>query len=365
MNAYRLSIMAQPVSLSVEVSRKYESLSIPDKYTLVEYVWIDGAGGLRSKSRCISSSSVRDENIAIPEWSFDGSSTGQATGKDSEVLLLPIKAYMDPFRGNNNPMVLCETCYPDEKQTPHPSNTRRAFMDILENVKDSEPWFGIEQEYVLFRGDHGAPLAWGNGSPAPQGPYYCSVGSENAIGRRIAEAHFRACLDAGIKMSGINAEVMPGQWEYQVGICAGDEIDDVWMARYILLRVAEDFGVSVSFDPKPVKGDWNGSGAHTNFSTKQMRAEGGYSAIVDVVKKLEANHASHMKVYGQGNERRLTGAHETAPIDKFSWGVADRGASVRIPRQVFLEQKGYLEDRRPAANCDPYLVCAKILETIL
>lgn len=353
--------MAHPVSLSAEVSKKYDLLSVSDEYLIVEYVWIDGAGKLRSKGRCVKS------GIGIPpDWSFDGSSTGQATGKDSEVLLKPVKAYSDPFRWGDCNLVLCETYYPDEKETPHVSNTRRAFMDTLKRVKDSEPWFGIEQEYVLLHGGHlRGPLAWGYETPAPQGPYYCSVGAENAIGRRVAEAHLRACLYAGIKISGINAEVMPGQWEYQVGICAGHEIDDVWMARYILQRVAEDFGVGISFDPKPITGNWNGSGAHTNVSTKQMRAKGGYSAILEAVKKLEANHADHMKVYGNGNERRLTGAHETAPIDKFSWGVADRGASVRIPRQVYLEQKGYFEDRRPAANCDPYLVCAKILDTIL
>ena len=211
------------------------------------------------------------------------------------------------------------------------------------------------------------PYGWPkNGYPRPQGPFYCSAGAENAYGRRVADAHYRACLYAGVKVSGTNAEVMPGQWEYQVGPCVGiTSGDDMTMSRYIMHRVCEDFGVVCSFDPKPIAGDWNGAGCHTNFSTKEMREDGGFAKIIEAVEKLGKKHLEHIAAYGEGNERRLTGAHETAPITKFSYGVAHRGASVRIPRQAKLEGKGYFEDRRPASNMDPYVVTAKIVKTCL
>jgi len=251
--------------------------------------------------------------------------------------------------------------------SPIPSNARRECAAAMEQVRDHEPWFGIEQEYTLFHPDGSTPIGWPKGGfPAPQGQYYCSIGAENAFGRRIVEAHYRACLYAGIKIAGCNAEVMPGQWEYQVGPCVGIESGDhTHMARYIMQRVCEDFGVIVSFDPKPKSGDWNGTGAHTNYSTKAMREDGGFEHIVEAIKKLGLRHDEHIACYGEGNARRLTGAHETAPIDKFSYGVANRGASVRIPRQAKLENKGYFEDRRPASNMDPYIVTRMLVQTTI
>ena len=225
---------------------------------------------------------------------------------------------------------------------------------------------GLEQEYTLFNLDKVTPLGWPKGGfPGPQGPYYCSAGADAAFGRPIVEAHYKACLYAGIKISGINAEVLPGQWEFQVGPAEGIEAGDhLWMARYIMSRVCEDFGVTVSFEPKPITdGDWNGSGCHTNFSTATMRAEGGYKAILAAVEKLGKKHDEHIAVYGEGNEKRLTGKHETASYKVFKYGVADRGASIRIPRDAEREGKGYFEDRRPASNCDPYVVTGKVFKT--
>ena len=224
---------------------------------------------------------------------------------------------------------------------------------------------GLEQEYTLFNLDKVTPLGWPKGGYlAPQGPYYCSAGADVAFGRAVVDAHYRACLYAGIKISGINAEVLPGQWEYQVGPAQGIEAGDMlWMSRYIMARVTEDFGVTCSFEPKPIEGDWNGSGCHTNFSTKAMREEGGIAVIKAACEKLGAKHAEHIAVYGEGNERRLTGKHETASYKVFKYGVADRGASIRIPRDAEREGKGYFEDRRPASNCDPYVVTAKIFKT--
>jgi len=248
---------------------------------------------------------------------------------------------------------------------PIPTNTRRAAKATFDKALAEEPWFGIEQEYTLFNKDKVTPLGWPvGGFPGPQGPYYCGVGAENAWGRDVADLHYKCCLHAGVKIAGQNAEVMPGQWEFQIGPCEGiDQGDHLWMARYLMVRVTEELGCCVSFDPKPVPGDWNGAGCHTNYSTLKMREAGGYATIIEAIEKLGKKHEEHIAAYGTGNERRLTGAHETAPIDKFSYGVANRGASVRIPRTAEKDGCGYFEDRRPASNCDPYVVTAKVFET--
>ena len=333
---------------------------------LAEYVWIGGSGrpdDIRCKTRTMTSDvkSIDD----LPVWNYDGSSTEQAPGKDSEVYLKPVRIFPDPFRRGKNIIVLAEAVLPDGKMTPIPTNTRAACAEVMKKAEAQVPWFGIEQEYTLFHADGVTPLGWPkNGYPGPQGPYYCSAGAQNAFGRRVVESHYKACLFAGINISGVNAEVMPGQWEYQVGPCVGIASgDEVVMARYMMMRVCEEYGIIVSFDPKPKTGDWNGAGCHTNFSTAAMRADGGFEAILKAIEKLGAKHDEHIAVYGKGNERRLTGAHETAPINKFSYGVANRGASIRIPRQAKLEGKGYFEDRRPASNMDPYLVTGKLVMT--
>jgi glutamine synthetase len=332
---------------------------------MAEYIWIGGTGfDMRCKTRTLDGSKKwTPENL--PKWNFDGSSTGQAPGDDSEVIIYPKAVYPDPFRGGDNIMVLCDCYKPDG--TPIDNNTRVLCAERCEKVKSQVPWFGIEQEYTLFEGDGVTPFGWPkSGYPGPQGPYYCSIGTENAYGRHIMEAHYRACLHAGVTISGTNGEVMPGQWEYQVGPCVGiSSGDELWLSRYLMYRVCEMFGVIVSFDPKPIPGDWNGAGCHTNYSTDAMRKPGGYKAIIEAIEKLGKKHEVHIAAYGEGNERRLTGRHETASMDSFSYGVANRGASIRIPRDAEAEQCGYFEDRRPASNMDPYIVNGLILQTTL
>ncbi|KAJ7638891.1 hypothetical protein FB45DRAFT_904170 [Roridomyces roridus] len=265
-----------------------------------EYVWIDGDGGLRCKTTTVSKK-VTDIG-QLRTWDFDGSSTNQAPGHDSDVLLRPVAIFRDPFRGGDN------------------------ILKVMEQAKDSEPWFGLEQEYTLFDVD-GKPYAWPKGGfPGPQGPYYCGAAVSTP-------------------------EVMPSQWEFQIGPCEGISMGDhLWMARYLLIRIAEQWGIVVSFHPKPLAGDWNGAGCHSNYSTKAMRQPGGMQAIEAAIEKMSKKHNQHIA---------------TGHITDFSSGVANRGASIRIPRHVAAQGYGYLEDRRPASNVDPYRVTAIIVETTI
>ena len=335
----------------------------PERITVAyqaEYIWIDGTKPtplLRNKTK------VMADGATPPIWGFDGSSTEQAPGDKSDCVLRPVWSCPDPIRGGDNILVMCEVLLND--MTPHATNTRSACAKVAKKFAKQEPWFGIEQEYTMLAAN-GRPLGFpASGYPGPQGPYYCGVGTGRIVGRDIVEAHTQACIDAGIMISGTNAEVMPGQWEFQVGPLGTVEVaDQLWMSRWLLHRVAEDFDVIISFDAKPEKGDWNGAGAHTNFSTLAMRSDGGYKVIEKACIALGKKVDLHVSNYGFGIEERLTGKHETAPYNKFSYGVSHRGASVRIPWQVPIDGKGYMEDRRPNANMDPYLVARLMTDTI-
>lgn len=328
--------------------------------TKFEYLWLDGyqpEPNIRSKTKILDLPASYDGSLdVIPMWSFDGSSTQQAEGKSSDCLLQPVKVYPDTSRRNAY-LVMCEVLSPDG--TPHPSNKRHSLPE------GNDYWFGYEQEYTLVL--NGRPLGFPqDGYPAPQGMYYCSVGSGNVAGRDIIEEHLDACLDAGINITGINAEVMLGQWEYQCfGKGAKNAADDLWVTRYLLFRISEKYGVKVEFAPKPMKGDWNGSGMHTNFSTSEMRDSGGEGLFKAICDTFGTVHKEHIALYGSNNHERLTGLHETQHIDHFSYGVSDRGASIRIPVSVITDGwKGYLEDRRPASNADPYVVAGRIIQTL-
>jgi glutamine synthetase len=325
-----------------------------------EYVWIGGNMELRSKCRILDLVDIDDK---IPEWNYDGSSTNQAEGSDSEIIMKPVRTFKCPFRcSGNNLLVLCDTYYPDG--TPHPTNNRYPAAEIFNKKLDEKPWYGLEQEYFLVNLETGTPLGCDKVIPK-QGQFYCSIGAGNAIGRALVEEHLDACLHAGVKISGINAEVAPGQWEFQIGPCEGIEAGDhLWMARYILGRLSEHYNFRVDYTPKLVKEVLNGSGCHCNFSTLNMRLPGGMGLIESAMDKLRLNHEDHLKVYGEGNEERLTGIHETSSYTKFSYGLGNRGASVRIPNDTLKKGYGYFEDRRPASNCDPYLVTSKIFETV-
>lgn len=326
----------------------------------LEYIWLDGykpTQSLRSKTRVESDFSGKLEDC--PMWSFDGSSTEQADGSSSDCLLKPVAIIPDPDRKNGY-LVMTEVLNPDG--SPHESNGRATIDD-----DDDDFWFGFEQEYFLWDPDIDNPPGFPRlGFPRPQGPYYCSVGGMNAHGREIIEEHLDICLEAGLNVEGINAEVAAGQWEFQVfakgAAKAGDE---TWLARYILERTAEKYGLAIEWHPKPLGDtDWNGSGMHANFSNGAMRESGKEETFTKICEEFGKNIPRHIHVYGADNDQRLTGAHETQSIDQFSYGVSDRGASIRIPIGTVEDGwKGRLEDRRPASNADPYKVAAAIVKT--
>ena len=326
-----------------------------------EYIWIDGTSPtplLRSKTKILA------DGKTPPIWGFDGSSTEQATGESSDCMLKPVFTCPDPIRGGANVLVLCEV-YNAVDGKPHPTNTRALAEKSAKKYAKQEMIFGIEQEYTFLK-PNGTPLGFPDGGfPGPQGPYYCGVGTGRVIGREIIEEHTQACIDAGLMIEGTNAEVMPGQWEFQIGAADALTVSDhMYVARWLLHRIAEDYDVVVSLAAKPQKGDWNGAGAHTNFSTKAMREDKNMKAIDAACVALSKKIDLHVNNYGHDIQSRLTGAHETAPYNKFSWGISNRGASIRIPWQVGRTGKGYAEDRRPNANMDPYTVTRLLIETV-
>ena len=331
------------------------------KYKL-EYLWLDGyepVANIRGKTT-IKEFAKFPKLEELPWWNFDGSSTRQAEGKTSDCMLKPVAVYPDTTK-KNGVLVMCEVMMPDCK-TPHPSNGRATIPD------DSGAWFGFEQEYFLYK--DGKPLGFpSSGFPYPQGEYYTGVGYRNVgcIAREIVDTHLDLCLDAGINHEGINAEVAKGQWEFQIfGKGSKKAADEMWVARYFLNRLCEKYCLDVEYHCKPLGDtDWNGSGMHCNFSTKYMRETGGEAYFLALMAQFEKNCAEHIAVYGPDNHLRLTGLHETQSIDQFSWGIADRGASIRVPHSFKKNGwKGYLEDRRPNSQGDPYAISSRVLKTI-
>jgi len=342
-----------------------------------EYVWLDADKEFRSKVRILNEWVFEHGHQTVPTWNYDGSSTNQATTGDSEVILHPCFVCDHPLwprckTGGRPALVLCDTRYANGKPTL--SNTRFGASKIFEMAPSARPWYGFEQEYFTTAAPFNNTRSVRYDSNL--GKSYCGVGQDKVYGRHIAESHMQACLDAGLTLSGINAEVAPGQWEFQIGPVEGIRAaDQLVVARFLLERIAEKNDVAVILHPKPFH-DQNGSGCHTNYSTEETRngtwhestgypgkKKTGLSVIMEQIKRLEKNHLAHMEVYGKDNEHRMTGTHETAAYDIFTSGVGDRSASVRIGNDTAREKKGYYEDRRPASNCDPYMVASLILQT--
>ena len=327
----------------------------------LEYLWLDGytpVAGLRGKTKIVDGDPESFTLEDCPMWGFDGSSTKQAEGKNSDCALKPVALFKDSTKRNGF-LVMSEVLNPDG--TPHPSNARATIED------DEGAWFGFEQEYFLYQ--DGRPLGFPEtGYPEPQGEYYTGVGFRNVgdLARTIVDEHLDLCIDAGINHEGINAEVAKGQWEFQVfGKGSKTAADQILVARYLLLRLCEKYGVDVEWHCKPLKGDWNGSGMHANFSTRHLREVGGKEYLEKLMEAFNKFRDEHIAVYGPDNHLRLTGLHETQSIDKFNYGLADRGASVRVPHGFINDDyKGYLEDRRPNSQGDPYQIASRIIRTI-
>ena len=338
--------------------------------TILEYVWLDGykTQNLRSKIKVVNTADIdfsfsdnMPEISKIPEWNFDGSSTKQAEGDNSECLLKPVRVYRWPYSIKNHFIVLCEVY--NANGLPHITNKRHLLEKLHKKYLHDHFWLGFEQEYFIT--NNRRPLGFPEmGTPRPQGEYYCGVGTNQTVGRKLTLQHMSACIDMGMDITGTNAEVAIGQWEYQIfSKSALKAADDVIISRYVLKLLAEDYGYDINFDPKPVDGDWNGSGMHTNFSNEYMRETGGETYLKDLMSSFKEKHHANIKDYGEGNSMRLTGKHETQHIDVFTYGIADRGASIRVSNDFVRNgYKGYLEDRRPASNANPYVVSVAIIE---
>lgn len=337
---------------------------------VVEYIWLDASNNFRHKTMT-NPVEVFIDKIQLsdfPEWNFDGSSTGQANTIDSEVILKPVYFCVDPFRHmkiNHTRcyLVLCETY--NKNYYPLDNNTRAFADEIFKQKQEIKPWFGIEQEYFIIDNKTNKPVGYEETKETTD-QFYCKMGK--AYGREIAEEHLKLCIEAGLKVSGMNAEVAPGQWEYQIGPCEGIiAADQLMISRYILEQLADRMNMTINYEPKPISGNCNGSGCHTNFSTLYMREgnleRAGIEYIYEAINKLSKRHSEHMLVYGSGNEKRMTGHNETSHYNIFTHGLGSRNTSIRIGSKVLIEKCGYFEDRRPSANMNPYLVTAMLFKT--
>ncbi|MFH6986067.1 glutamine synthetase beta-grasp domain-containing protein [Marinoscillum luteum] len=327
----------------------------------LEYIWLDGykpTQSLRSKTKVVSNFSGKLEDL--DDWSFDGSSTEQAEGGSSDCILRPVFICPDPVHENGY-LVMTEVMNADG--TAHESNGRATIDD-----EDDDFWFGFEQEYFIWDPATDKPLGFpANGYPAPQGPYYCGVGGQNVFGREIKDEHLDLCIAAGLNVEGTNGEVAAGQWEFQIFAKGAKQAgDEIWIGRFLLERLVEKYGLFIEYHPKPLgQTDWNGSGMHANFSNSFLRTAASKEKVEKVCEAFRPLVKEHIAVYGAYNDQRLTGKHETASINDFSYGVSDRGASIRIPLYTKTHGwSGYLEDRRPASNADPYKVAARIIKTV-
>ncbi len=346
---------------------------MPKKYVTLTYIWIDAFNNLRSKTKVLYEDNFVPNLSTVPNWTYDGSSCGQAEGFKSDIIIKPQFICTDPFRNHSKChayLVMCDTYNPDG--TPHATNKRYECADAEEKSKDFQPIFGIEQEYFVYDAGTNLPYDWKSANVASdlylnkQGPYYCGVGANNACVRHIMDDHLDYCMLAGLHIRGTNLEVAKSQAEFQIGELGPTAMgDELWVARYILDRVCEKYYCYVNYHPKLFE-CFNGSGAHTNFSTKQMREDGGLKYIHEACDKLREKHSEHIAVYGNvnTNKLRLTGLHETSSMDKFSFEVSDRGRSCRIPLHVASTGKGYLEDRRPPSDAEPYTVVTRIIKTV-
>ncbi len=326
---------------------------------ILTYIWLDGYNppNLRSKDKIHNLSKKGPPQLKdVPGWNFDGSSTKQAATERSDMLLKPVKIISDPTLPDTF-LVMCEVNSPNGR--PHDSN-RRSLLHSFPKTN----WFYLEPEFFLTQ--DGLPLGVKSKKLPKQGEFYCGVGTQiHPLTRKILLEATRLCLKARLSITGNNIEVAPGQIEIQIGSKEGaaDAGDSLCLAKYILIRQAEEYGITVNFHPKPWK-SINGSGMHINFSTHKMREVGGKQLFDRVIGSFEKNHEYLVSHCGFDNNLRMTGKHETANINEFSSGVSDRGATIRIAPETAKEWKGRLEYRLPNPYGDPYLALFAVEKTL-
>lgn len=275
---------------------------------ILEYIWIDGRGNLRSKYRTANINFIDEGNdyITVENWNCD------------EIALVPVAHFLNPFFDPGRAfLVLCDTCC--NGVTPTETNFRRDATKVFESSAEKlDPWFRIEQRCFITQ--------------------LCG-GTRTITLRKLAEKHYEYCLQAGLKIGGINAEVAPSQWEFRIGphpgLGAGDEL---WVARYILHKLGEEFGVCISFKSELASAS---DTLNTTFSTENSRNKNGLKCIYNYIDRLWKKHA------------RDAG---------FALGAAS--TSIRIPKSVLKAGCGHLEDRRPASDTDPYRVIAAIFSGV-
>lgn len=324
-----------------------------------EYIWLDAKGTPRSKTRMLPDG-VLGVSVAedLPSWQYDGSSTGQAELGSSDVLLRPVRIFRNPFSSSGRALwILCETFA--DPTTPHPTNYRARAREVFAETSSLSLQFGFEQEFFCAEGGFNEEELSLYSSNA-----YCGAGYDAVRIRGFMEEAERHALGMGLSITGKNMEVVPGQGEFQVFGSDLNACDHLVLLRYLLLRQGEVSKLHVTFAPKPYP-SLNGSGCHTNISTAQTRSEGGLEAIHKILQHgLMPDHTSFMEVWGEDNDKRMTGDCETSDPSKFTWNERNRGASVRIPLLTVLNGKGYFEDRRPASSMDPYQVSSHLAKSI-
>jgi glutamine synthetase len=344
----------------------------------VEYLWLDAKHHTRSKMRTLYLSHDEAADISlddpasalrvIPRWEFDGGATGQATAGGRECVLEPVHAIRHPFplRPLSIPtwLVMCELRIGSGRI--HPTDTRAMTRHSFENsavIRDQRALFSAEQEFFFFDKATKAPHGWTIKSTLPRDEYYCGVNRSLKVEREIINELYEKCLACDIPICEASQEVSPAQWKYRIGPAPAPLIGDLlYFAKFILFRLCERHDLYPAFNPKPIKGDWNGSGCHFTISTRHTRhsvkdpADSsrfscGSARIREITDKMSDNHEDFMRSTGSKNIERLTGTHNTSNFRTFSIGINTKSASVAIDSSG----RG-LEDRRPGANVDYYTI---------
>lgn len=354
------------ITLSVSYYKKHHR--IYDSFIL-EYIWIDGRGNLRSKYRTAfpkfdSYADAAHNYIAVKDWNYHDSSTYQASTENTEIALIPVAYYLNPFFEQGRAfLILCKTYNADG--SPTNTNFRHDAEKLFESSTSHylDPYFRINQEYFIIQSSGTTNFAPLCSYEQPQPDYYCGVG--NVTLRNLAEKHYQYCLNAHLKISAVNAEMEPTQWQFQIGpsskISASDEL---WVARYILVKLSEEFRVCICFKPKSLPNPSNSSSLHlhTSFSTQETRDaqnQNGLKCIYQYIDRLSKKHTEHICIYGHNSNR----VHSGSDYHTFSFASGYRGNNICIPKSVLKAGCGYLEDMRPASNADPYRVTAAIFST--